>query len=126
MSQQNGTTPKSVALTTVRRARLADVQQMTPLLDEYARQAEILPRSEADIYQSIRAWVVAEAAGRIVAMGSLIVLWHDLAEIRSLVIEPAYQGQGLGRRIVAQLLALVGRLLSQGGLPTNPHRRFAP
>ena len=105
MSQQNGTTPKLVALTTVRRARLADVRQMIPLLDEYARQAEILPRSETDIYHSIRAWVVAEAAGRIVAMGSLIVLWHDLAEIRSLVIEPAYQGQGLGRRIVAQLLA---------------------
>jgi amino-acid N-acetyltransferase len=38
-------------------------------------------------------------------MGSLIVLWHDLAEIRSLAIEPTYQGQGLGRRIVVQLLA---------------------
>jgi amino-acid N-acetyltransferase len=64
-----------------------------------------LPRTEADIYHSIRAWVVAETAGRIVAMGSLIVLWHDLAEIRSLVIEPAYQGQGFGRQIVARLLA---------------------
>jgi amino-acid N-acetyltransferase len=105
MSQQNGTTPKPTSLMTVRRARLADVQQMLPLLDEHVRQAEVLPRTEADIYQSIRAWVVAESAGRIVAMGSLIVLWHDLAEIRSLVIDSAYQGQGLGRQIVARLLA---------------------
>ena len=105
MNQQNGTSPSPAIEITVRRARLGDVQQMITLLDEFARQAEILPRSEADVYQSIRAWVVAEAAGRIIAMGSLIVLWHDLAEIRSLVIEPAYQGQGLGRQIVARLLA---------------------
>jgi amino-acid N-acetyltransferase len=79
---------------------------MMPLLNEYARQAEILPRTEAEVYHSIQSWVVAEAAGRVVAMGSLVILWGDLAEIRSLVIEPAYQGQGLGRQIVAQLLAL--------------------
>ena len=103
MSQHNGTT---APLITVRRARLADVPQMVPLLDEYARQAEILPRSEAEVYQSIQGWVIAEAAGRVVAMGSLVILWHDLAEIRSLVIEPAYQGQGVGRQIVARLLDL--------------------
>ena len=56
---------------------------MIPLLDEYVRQAESLPRAEAEVYQSIRSWVVAEAGGRIIAMGSLVVLWHDLAEIRS-------------------------------------------
>ncbi len=103
MSQHNGTISPTI---TVRRARLADVPQMLPLLDEYARQAEILPRSEAEVYQSIQGWVIAEIAGRVVAMGSLVILWHDLAEIRSLVIEPAYQGQGLGRQIVARLLAL--------------------
>ena len=89
---------------TVRRARLADVPQMMPVLHEYARQAEILPRAEAEVYQSIRDWVVADAAGKVVAMGALMVLWHDLAEIRSLVIDPAYQGQGIGRRIVDHLL----------------------
>ena len=90
---------------TVRKARLSDVPQMMPTLNEYARQAEILPRKEADVYQSIRDWVVAEANGEIVAMGSLLVLWHDLAEIRSLVTAPAYQGLGIGRKIVGHLLA---------------------
>ena len=103
MSQKNGTAAATEI--TVRRARLADVNQMMLLLDEYARQAEILPRAEADVYQSIRSWMVAEAEGRVIAMGALVVLWHDLAEIRSLVIDPAYQGQGLGHQIVSQLLA---------------------
>lgn len=89
---------------TVRKARLADVPAMIPVLDAYARQAEILPRTPADVYQSIRDWVVAEAGGQVVAMGSLVVLWHDLAEIRSLVIEPAYQGRGIGRQLVQMLV----------------------
>ena len=90
---------------TIRLARLSDVPSMMPLLDEYARQAEILPRMEAEVYQSIRDWVVAEAKGKVIGMGSLVILWNDLAEIRSLVIDPAYQGQGVGHHIVNRLLA---------------------
>jgi amino-acid N-acetyltransferase len=89
----------------VRKAQLADVPRMIPLLTEYARQAEILPRTEADVYQSIRDWVVAESGTEIVGMGSLLILWHDLAEIRSLVINPAYHGQGVGSKIVDMLVA---------------------
>ena len=89
----------------IRRARLVDVPHMMPLLNTYARQAEILPRTESDVYQTIREWVVSEVEGSVVGMGSLAVMWHDLAEIRSLVIDPACQGQGLGGKIVRQLLA---------------------
>src|SRR5262245_34215792 len=92
---------------TIRRARLTDVPRMMPLLNDYARQAEILPRTEDDVYRSIREWVVAETEPelRIAGMGSLLIMWHDLAEIRSLVVHPDYQGYGLGRQMVAMLLA---------------------
>lgn len=95
---------------TVRKARLADVPGMMPILNEYARQAEILPRTEADVYQSIRDWVVAEADQRLVGMGSLLIMWHDLAEIRSLVIDPSCHGRGIGREIVQQLIGEAGSL----------------
>jgi amino-acid N-acetyltransferase len=103
MSQTNGKTPAFQI--DARPARLADVPQMMPLLNEYVRQAEILPRREAEVYQSIRDWVVVETAGKVLGMGALVILWHDLAEIRSLVIDPTYQGQGLGRAIIDRLLA---------------------
>ncbi len=88
----------------VRQARLADVPRMMPLLNQYAQQAEILPRTEEDVYRSIREWVVAEAEHKLVGMGSLLVVWQNLAEIRSLVIDPNCQGRGLGRKIVNLLL----------------------
>jgi amino-acid N-acetyltransferase len=77
---------------------------MMPLLEAYAQQAEILPRTKEDVYRSIREWVVAEAADEIVGMGSLLIMWRDLAEIRSLVVAPACQGQGIGGKIVHLLL----------------------
>jgi amino-acid N-acetyltransferase len=93
-------------LITVRRARLKDVPRMIALLDDYIRQGEILPRSEDELYRSIREWVVAEteAETRLVGVGSLLVMWHDLAEIRSLVVKPGFQGQKIGQRMVDMLL----------------------
>lgn len=102
-----------LSMVNVRPARLTDVPRMLPLLNEYARRAEILPRLEEDVYRSIREWVLAEAEGRVIGMGSLLIMWHDLAEIRSLVVDPACQGQGVGRKVVEVLLG-EARLL---GLP---------
>lgn len=90
---------------TTRRAQLADVPEMMPLLNEYARQAEILPRLEDNVYQTIREWIVAEVKGNIVGMGSLLIMWHDLAEVRSLVVSPTWHGHGIGRQIVTNLVA---------------------
>lgn len=90
---------------TVRRARLADVPQMMAMLNAFARQNEILPRTEDDVYRTIREWVVAATDTRLVGMGSLLVMWHDLAEVRSLVVHANFHGRGVGRRIVEALLA---------------------
>ena len=97
----------------VRRARLTDVPRMLLLLDEYVQRAEILPRTEGDVYRSIREWAIVEAEHKIVGVGSLVIFWQNLAEIRSLVINPTYQGQGLGRKVV-DLLLDEARLLDVG------------
>jgi N-acetylglutamate synthase-like GNAT family acetyltransferase len=90
---------------TVRRARPADVPRMMPLLNKYVAEGEILPRSQDDVFGSVRSWVVAEAENtRIVGVGALAIISQDLAEVRSLVVNPDYHRQGLGRRIVEMLL----------------------
>ncbi len=97
----------------IRRARVADVQAILALVNDYAARNLMLPRGPQYLYENIRdfAVVVDEAAGgAIVACGSLHVLWEDMAEVRSLAIHPAYQNRGLGRRIVEHLKAEAARL----------------
>jgi amino-acid N-acetyltransferase len=88
----------------IRQACLADVPGIAHLVTDFAERGEILPRTLEQLYQTVREWVVAEHAGRIVGCASLAILWADLAEIRSLVVDPAYQGMGVGRRMVGALL----------------------
>lgn len=94
----------------VRNARLTDVPGIAALVDRFAGRGEILPRSTEDIYQSLREWVVAEHTGGIVGCGALVILWADLAEIRSLVVSPESQGIGVGRELVAALMAQAAEL----------------
>lgn len=94
----------------IRPARIDDVPAIGELVAYYARQRDLLPRPVADIYQSIREWIVAEADGEIVACGSLLIMWRDLAEVRSLAVAPGHQGQGLGQAVVRALIAEARRL----------------
>jgi len=85
-------------------ARIPDVPGIVALVDRYARHGEILPRTQGEIYQTIRDWVVAKRMGKVVGCGSLVVLWDDLVEIRSLVVAPEFHGEGIGRRLITTLL----------------------
>jgi len=89
----------------LRRATLADAPTITDLVNYwYRRTGDLLPRSLDDVCESIRSWVVVENDGEVVACGALMILGPELAEVRSLAVKPGYQGNGLGRRIVLQLL----------------------
>ncbi len=88
----------------IKQASLDDVPGIAALADRFARNGEILPRRIEDIYQTVREWVVAKEDAQIVGCASLVVLWADMAEVRSLVVAPEAQGQGVGRRLMAALL----------------------
>jgi amino-acid N-acetyltransferase len=88
----------------IRKARLSDVPQIVTLVDHYFRRGEVLPRSLEETYQSLRDWVVAEEDSQVVGCGSLLIMWADLAEIRSLVVASEFQGRGLGRQLLEWLV----------------------
>lgn len=87
------------------RANVRDVPAIAALVERYVRRGEVLPRPLEDIYQSLREWVVAKRDGEVVGCASLVILWADMAEIRSLVVLPELQGRGIGRQLVCALLA---------------------
>jgi amino-acid N-acetyltransferase len=89
----------------LRRATLADAQAITDLVNYWFRTTgDVLPRSLDSVCESIRSWVVVEDEQGIAGCGALVVLGPELAEVRSVVIRPGRQGNGVGRTIVEQLL----------------------
>ena len=98
----------------VRKARVDDVPRAAVLINSYASRGLMLPKSLDQLYQNLRDLVVVEVSGEVVGCGALHVMWHDLAEIRSLAVAEPYTGNGVGRQIVTQLLAEAREL----GVPT--------
>ena len=83
------------------RASIADAKAIHDLVNTFARQGEMLPRTMAEVYENLRDfYVVRDASGEAVACGGLHILWEDLAEIKSLAVREDLQGQRLGARIV--------------------------
>ena len=48
--------------------------------------------------------MVAERRRRVVGCGALHVLWEDLAEVRTLAVDPALRGRGIGHAVLPALL----------------------
>src|SRR5688572_9933245 len=90
---------------TIRSARVSDAPAILKIINDYAKQEVILPRSPLTVYEGIRDFVVAEADGKVAGCGALHVVWGELAEIRSLAVDPALKIKGIGRSIVDRLIA---------------------
>jgi amino-acid N-acetyltransferase len=132
----------------IRRAKVSDVQQIVSLINSYAEKGEMLYRSQGQVLQQVRNYFVAAAsnldnhsngtssvgssdsppeadapAAQILACGSLDITWNDLAELRSLAVQPDAMGKGLGTQVVK---ALMGDALELGlkhvfALTYKPH-----
>jgi len=84
----------------IRHARIADAREIHQLLLIYAKDGQLLGRSLADIYETIRDFYVYEEEGRVLGVGALEICWEDLAEVRSLAVAPGQRGKGIGQEIV--------------------------
>lgn len=65
----------------------------------------LLEKNLVTLYESVQEfWVAEDSDKRIVGCGALHVLWSDLGEVRTIAVDPALTGQGIGHAIVARLL----------------------
>jgi amino-acid N-acetyltransferase len=111
--------PSPIVLTTtpavrVRRATLDDARAIADLVALGEREGQLLPRSLEAIRASIADWIVAEDRGHIIGAGSLVEMNHALAEVRSLIVAPAYRRLGIGKDMVSALIDLA----RTRGIPT--------
>jgi amino-acid N-acetyltransferase len=93
----------------VRRARTSDVPAMKELVDTYAGKI-LLEKNLVTLYEAVQEFWVAEVAGKVVGCGALHVFWSDLGEIRTVAVDPAVTGHGIGHAIVSRLVEVAREL----------------
>ena len=88
----------------MRPARTGDVPAVRALVDRYAPDRRLLSKATVTLYEDVQEFLVAEGDGRVLGCGALHVLWADLAEVRTVAVDPAVQGRGVGSRLLGGLL----------------------
>ncbi len=95
----------------IRRARTSDIKAIRALVDAYTGDRRLLGKATVTLYESVQEfWVAAEDDGTVLGCGALHVMWEDLAEIRTVAVDPAHRGQKIGHRIVERLLDVAREL----------------
>ncbi len=89
----------------IRAAAIADVPTIHHLLEIYASKGNLLPRTLGELYRHLRDFFVIELDAKVVAIGALEIFTEDLGEVRSLVVDEAYERRGLGRLLVQRVVA---------------------
>lgn len=88
----------------IRPAAIGDVPYIHHLVESYAAQGNLLPRTMSELYRHLRDFFVLEADGRLAGCGALEIFTEDLGEIRSLVVDDRLKNHGFGRLLVERLL----------------------
>jgi amino-acid N-acetyltransferase len=92
-------------LLTIRKARLGDVPILHRLINYYAGERVMLPRTLTDLYENVWEFTVAEEDDKLVGCGALKLYSQEIAEIRSLCVDAALKSKGIGCEVMESLLA---------------------
>ncbi len=84
----------------VRSASVDDVDAIYSLLKPFADQDIILHRDKDNIFQHLQEFLVAEYDGELAGVVCAHVYGKNIAEVRSLVVNPDFQKHGIGRLLV--------------------------
>jgi len=91
---------------TLRGARTSDIKAIQAMRQPLVDTKVLLQHQLVALYERTQEFIVAEAAdGQIIGAGALHIMWHDLAEVRSLVVDESARGSGVGKAIVEALVA---------------------
>jgi amino-acid N-acetyltransferase len=89
----------------VRAARTPDVRAIRRLVDTYAPERRLLSKATVALYEDITEFLVGELDGEVVGCGAVHVFWEDLAEVRTVAVDPAFVGKGVGSVLMNGLIA---------------------
>lgn len=92
---------------TRRPATPKDVERMLALMAPHVAAGDLLPRTPEDVRERLHEFLLLEGNGterRLVGVGALHRYDAEMAEIRSLAVDPGWTGQGCGRFLASGLI----------------------
>ncbi len=84
---------------------MADIAAMLVLINSHAQRGIMLPRTEFEMAENIRDFSVIHTGGELAGCGAVHFYTPRAAEIRSLALDPQYQGSGGGKFLMQALEA---------------------
>jgi len=87
-----------------RKARMHDIPLILNLINGYAARGIMLPRTEFELSEAIRDFVVVKQGGQLLGCGALHFYSPTVAEIRSLAVDESAKTKGVGRLLVEGLV----------------------
>jgi len=92
---------RSPADVRVERAAVRDAEQIAAVINYWAAQGQMLPRTLGETYENLRDFfVVRNTVGEVIACTALHITWADLAEVKSLSVREDQQSGGFGSALV--------------------------
>lgn len=88
---------------TTRKAKMQDIPAMLALINGYARQGIMLPRTEFELSESIRDFTVLFDEEALAGCAALHFYGPSVAEVRSLAVAPDQRRGGSGRLLMDAL-----------------------
>ena len=90
----------------IRKAVINDVNDIHALLQLYSKKGELLARPLSKLYDHLRDfWVFEDPEKKgIVGCCALQFCWENLAEIRSLAVDPDFTGRGIGSTLTERTI----------------------
>jgi amino-acid N-acetyltransferase len=87
-----------------RKAVMHDIPPILDLINAYAAQGIMLPRTEFELSEAIRDFTVVTLGGELLGCGALHFYTPTLGEIRSLAVHQRAKTRGAGRELVTALV----------------------
>jgi amino-acid N-acetyltransferase len=88
----------------VRKAAMHDIPALLELINGYASKGIMLPRTEFEMSENMRDFIVASAGSQLVGCGALHFYSPTVGEIRSLAVADSHRTNGIGRMVVDSLV----------------------
>ena len=88
---------------TIRKATMRDIHAILQLINSYAAEGIMLPRTEFEISENIRDFTVVYDGSQLLGCGALHFYTPVSGEVRSLAVAPQAKHQGIGVFLIATL-----------------------